>query len=165
MLTYRLKASILKDYGYSLIELLVALGVVAAVLLAAIPSFQGVYKKNALQLRVMEVKQIIRYARFKALTEGKELRLIPLNQNNWSQGIKLIETYSKDKNNIISLHEWSWNSTSITLQWHGFQSEHFVSFSPSIDGHVANGYFELSDGIQTRRLTLNRIARAKVEDQ
>ncbi|GGI77814.1 pilus assembly FimT family protein [Legionella impletisoli] len=153
----------LSHRGYSLIELLVALGVFAAILFAAIPSFEGTFKKNNLQIRIDDVKRIIHYARFKALTEGKALRLVPVNHQNWSEGVKLIESGRIDETKAASLHEWRWNSPRITVNWHGFQSNEYLTFSPTVNDQVANGYFEVSNGTQTYKLILNRIARIKVD--
>lgn len=152
-----------KNAGQSLIELLVALVILGIISCYAMSSMSLLHRKNALQKTADEIKQAIYFAKTEAVINAHTVTLTPLlEQGNWSLGMRLfidnnLHHYIKDSPFI---RVWSWNHKAIRISWHGFESEHYLRFSPDLLERTANGYFIIQDDLNNSvKIVLNRLAR------
>ena len=121
------------------------------------------HRKNALQKTADEIKQAIHFAKTEAVANARTVTLAPLfEKGNWSQGMRLfidnnLHHYIKD---TVFIRVWSWNHKAIRVSWHGFESEHYLRFSPDLLECTSNGYFMIQDDSNNSvKLVLNRLAR------
>ena len=156
-----------QPHGFTLIELVISLSIVATVLIFTIPFASSLHQKNQLQTRQDEIKAAIRFAKTQAQTIGKNLILTPLpNSNNWSKGMQLFIDNPKHRYtpDATILHEWQWNSSNVQMSWHGFQSNHYLLLAADSSRNATNGYFLIQANSQRPvKLVVNRLGRVRLE--
>ncbi len=133
---------------------------VSILLCFSIPFATSLYQKNQMQVIQDEIKSAIRFAKMRALIEGKNLMLMPLStSNDWSGGMQL-----RVDNRAPPLFVWHWSSPQIQVNWHGFQSHHILYFAVDNNRNATNGYFLIQSATQpTIKLIVNRLGRVKSE--
>ena len=146
----------LKIAGFTLVESLISLALFALLLLISIPYTARLYQKNQVQVIQDEIKGAIRFSRLRALSEGQDLVLMPrAASNDWSSGMQLMNSGHR-------LFEWHWASPQIHVTWHGFQSNHFLRFSPDANRYATNGYFFIqSASFPPVKIVVNRLGRVR----
>ncbi|AHE67333.1 GspH/FimT family pseudopilin [Legionella oakridgensis] len=154
-----------KHIGLTLIELLIGLAFLAMVLCCCIPSLDKNYQENQLQIVVVQIKNILQFARTQALLRGQTLALTPLpDANDWKKGMILFvdnprHLYSQ---NSEIIHEWHWNhSAEVDVLWQGFQSRHYLLFSPTLRQSTLNGYFLIKNKRIQQKLIVNRFGKVR----
>ena len=152
--------------GLSLIEMLVVL-LIFAVLAGFTPIFiKEVYRKNQRDVVADEIKLAIQYSKINALTKSHSVVLSPLAGHvGWSDGMALCldnELHQcADVEGLI--REWHWYHKGIQVNWFGFQSNHYLRFTPDLMGRAANGYFSITDpSMHELKLVVNRLGRCRV---
>ncbi|WP_419421081.1 pilus assembly FimT family protein [Legionella sp. D16C41] len=145
--------------GFTLIELLIVISIVSLLFLFSTSSDYQLYEKNQLQIISDKLKSAIRYGRYKALAQGTTLALVPLDNFNWSAGMVLFidnKKHKPDKENIIRV--WQQYTRTIKIDWQGFQSKHYLIFTPILKKAACNGHFTLSinNKIQ-KKIIVNRL--------
>lgn len=153
--------------GFSFIEVLTALiifGILSGYSLSLMPSL---HRKNQLEVMANEIKQAIHFAKIEALTHAHTITLTPLSEDaDWSAGMLLfvdnnIHHYTP-KTTLI--REWHWHSKALNVTWHGFESSHYLRFSPDLLERGANGHFVVQDNEKHQiKLVVNRLARVREE--
>lgn len=77
--------------GFTLVELMVTVVVVAILLTVAIPSFQEMIKNNRISISTNEFVDIVQFARTEAIKRGTSVMIKSTNSsvssNEWGQGI------------------------------------------------------------------------------
>jgi type IV fimbrial biogenesis protein FimT len=153
---------VLKTPGFSLIELLITLVIVGIIFGFSLPNNTSFNDKNKLDIIQNDIKSAIRFAKTQALISGRSIVLAPMD--NWSLGIVAFADNSTHqlKPDTPILHEWSWPSFNITIQWLGYQSKYYLLFSPDPHLNAVNGYFVLTSkrGLSAK-LVLNRMGRIR----
>ena len=119
------------------------------------------HQKNQSQVIQADIKGAIRYAKTKALIDGKSLVLKPLQDStDWSNGMQLFIDNATTDAELI--HEWRWTALCIHVTWHGFQSRRDLLFSSEISQNAVNGYFEIkTHSNQIVNLVVNRLGRVR----
>lgn len=129
----------------------------------AMPWAKSVYQKNRLQARVNALTTAILFARNTAFSKNVPMTLSPLpGTDDWSRGMILFvdnpEHRYSSKDHIIQA--WQWQSSNVQVQWQGFQSKRYLTFSSHLQQSTANGHFLLStdSGLQ-KKVYVTRLAR------
>lgn len=152
--------------GFTLLECLLSLALIAIIALFSIPLGVNWYTNNQLELRKQELITLINYARTKAYLLGENLTLTPLpGSEDWSKGALLFidnpnhQYTSNDK----LLHRWQWSEQTVQLQWYGFHSKRYLLFSPNFQQLATNGHFVIQTShFKPVLLTINRFARVVI---
>lgn len=154
--------------GFTLIELLMSMAVLVCLLLFSTQFSESFYKKNQLEWLANEIKTAVYFSKMQSYSRNQTLSLMPLaNTLNWSEGMKLVvdnpsHTYMSDSKIV---YEWRWNVPNTTITWQGFQGKKFLLFSPDIKTSDLNGFFIISNKANQRKVILNRLGRARGDEQ
>lgn len=144
----------MKKYaGFTLPELLIALTIVGAMTLLAVPSFKVFYKHQQIRYITQALTQSLSYARLQAVLRYQIILITPKEDYDWQKGW-VIET--KDNKQILrSFPEMPLEITSKNLQ----QTIKYIQVLPNgmTDGYP--GSFEYGN----TKLTFNRAGRTKLE--
>lgn len=155
----------IKDKGYTLIELLFVLGVFSALCFFSISSLTGLRHRNEEQVILDEIKSAIQFAKIQAVNLKQPLYLSALD-SNWSEGIGLFRMDYKSLKKIL-VQQWSWKHTSWDMTWSGVSGGKQIIIFSDIAQSMSNGRFILKN-TQTRKqivLTLNRLGRIKTKQE
>ena len=151
--------------GFTLIEVLLSLAILATVMCFSIPFASNLHQNNQIQARQDEIQAAIRYARTQSQLIGKNLILTPIsNSNYWSNGMRIFvdnpqHRYTPD---VQILHEWHWSSPNLQIIWHGFQSNNYLLFAADSSRNATNGYFLIQSQSQViLKLVVNRLGRVR----
>ena len=150
--------------GFTLVELLLALAIISIVLFFCMPFTGSFYKKNQLQLLSDEIQNAILYAKTEVLLHGTPLVLAPLpGSADWSKGLVLfVDTKNHQyAEGVAIMHEWHWRDSDIKIEWHGFQSKHYLLFARDISHSAINGHFLIRDNSKQHKLIINRLGRVR----
>ena len=151
--------------GVSLLELLVAMGLLSILLLVSVPVTTGFFSQNKLLIRKNEIISALNYARNKSVLSHNTLILKSISGGgDWSQGMYLYDSRntketSEDGEKI--LHVWKWSNNSISVAWHGFHSNHYILFNPRVSKLTASGHFTIRQDKTNHKekIVLNRFGR------
>ncbi|MCP0913512.1 MULTISPECIES: GspH/FimT family pseudopilin [Legionella] len=150
--------------GFTWIELLMALVIMATGFLLALPSLQASYERNHMETRLGEIETILRFARSQSLIQNQPLALTPLPAaNDWAKGMILFtdnakHTYQPDSK---IFHEWRWRASDLQITWHGFYAKHYLIFADNLCESAMNGYFLIKNKTQQYKLIVNRLGRVR----
>ncbi len=146
--------------GLTLIELLLSLGLVA---LMCCITYAWIGDPNQHLKQVAdELRGAIQFSRLQALDQGEPLRLMPLQDSeDWSSGMMLCT--ERQPNRVI--HQWYWGFNGLLVSWRGFQSTHYLRFTPHLSNSVINGTFTLKHRKQQMTLWVNRMGRVTMDKQ
>lgn len=151
------------ESGFSLIELLVTLTILGLLFVYGMCSMTMSYRKNALQKTADEIKLAVHFAKIEALTKEHTVTLAPLSkEGGWSTGMRLFVDNNKHDYNkeSVLIRIWSWHDKAIHVSWNGFESTHYLRFSPSLSERTANGSFMIQDDAHHEiKLVVNRLGR------
>lgn len=153
-----------KIKGFTFIELLVCLSMMAILGLLSLSSFKHFQERNQFEIRKNTLKEAILYAKQQSFILQKKLVLAGLNEGDWSTGLILFidspQHRYNEKKQLIK--QWNWSSSLVTIRWRGFHSGDYLVFSPELRQSALNGRFELigKDGGQMK-LILNRLGRIR----
>ncbi|MGC1182206.1 GspH/FimT family protein [Legionella sp.] len=153
----------MKIKGFTLLELLIILALIACLSVLGTASYSYLLRKNEQQVLVDELRTAVQYAKLQALILGKTVSLTPLDASlNWVHGMKL-STWNKKTNNSELLYQWQWHHPGWELTWSGARSSNRVIFSNNPTRAISNGHFTLlnADTRQNRVIILNRLGRIK----
>ena len=82
--------------GFTVVELMVTLAVAAILLSLGIPSFQSTAANSRLTTQANEMVTLFSLARSEAINRRTEVRVVPTNSADWSQGLSVIADANKD---------------------------------------------------------------------
>lgn len=156
----------LNTRGFTLLELLTALIVFGILCGFGLTYLSASQSKNQLQVVADEIKQAIHYAKIEALVNAHTVTLSPRTQNNdWSDGMLLFVDNQLHHNEPETklIREWKWRASAVHVHWHGFESSHYLRFSPNLMSRGCNGYFIIENNQSKRiKLVVNRLGRVYV---
>lgn len=156
----------MKQFGYSLLELLVALSIVTILLLLAVPSWQNWIIYHQEKIYVNQIVSALRFARAQAILNNTNVIYCASDDgqncgDQWSEG-QIIETTNNQR-----LRVFSSLPQTLHLKWQGsFALDNFIQFSAAGFTKEQQGSFYLcgkphSSGF---RIRVVRSGRAAVED-
>jgi len=82
--------------GFTLVELMVTLAVATILLMIATPSFLSIITNNRLTTQTNEMVTFFSLARSEAVNRRTEVRVVPTDPADWSQGLSVITDANKD---------------------------------------------------------------------
>lgn len=146
--------------GLTLFEILIVLLIVSIVAAFGLPFTARSYYVPTFSLIQKEIEQAIDYGIQESHVLGEPLRLVPLQNQNWTSGLRLVRE-SKEQ---FTLHLWQWPNFLAHVTWHGFLSNAYLRFTPELSQMAVNGYFtiESPEGIKSK-LIINRVGRLREE--
>jgi prepilin-type N-terminal cleavage/methylation domain-containing protein len=153
---------VVKKQGFSLIELLLGLSLLAALFVCGLLVAPSLYQTNKIQTVAYTLKTAINFAKTEALSTGESLVLAPLSASDWSKGMVLFVDHAHHHQwtpDVTSLHEWRWSDPNLRVIWRGFQSDNYLLFSPEMSRYAVNGYFLIFNKSQRIQLVVNRLGR------
>lgn len=154
----------MRNPGFTLIELLVCLAILCT-LFFFVPISSHFFQKNQAEVVSEEIKNAIRYARNVALIKGIPLTLAPLpGKSDWSDGMVLFVDNPKHQYDVREklIYQWQWHHPGIQVEWKGFRSTHYLTFSTHLTHSTANGaFYILGNHIVQRKLIINRLGRIR----
>lgn len=144
--------------GFSLIEVLMVLLLIALLCSFGLPFSSNWYQTQLGLVMVQDIKQAIHQATADALRFNEPLKLMPILGDNWSSGLVLRLERTGDIQ-----YQWQWKDTGYQVHWHGFQSNEYLRFAPDLNQSVLNGYFFIENvSHQGIKLVVNRLGRVRL---
>lgn len=90
------------QYGFTLIELMVTITVLAVILMLAVPGFRQLIESQRLRTAAFDMVADLTLARSEALKRGKDVTLKPLTSGTWVDGWQvLVGTEEVSKRNSV----------------------------------------------------------------
>ena len=86
--------------GFTLVELMIVITLLAVVAGIAVPSFRGMVADNRIAASTNSVVSALNYARSEALREGRRVEVSPRSESDWSRGVSVTQG-----NNILRVTE------------------------------------------------------------
>lgn len=92
-------------FGFTLIELMIAVAVLGVVATLAVPNFAAAIKRHQLTSHVDNYFFAIRYARAEAIRTSSEIEVLPIANEDWKSGIvvKFVDDASGDEGEVLRL--------------------------------------------------------------
>lgn len=150
--------------GFTLMELLLCLSLIAIIGFFSLTYIPSLYKKNHLEAITADIKTAIHTAKLQALVMGKTLALTRIpDAKDWSQGMLLFVDNDKHQftSDIKPLYQWHWKSTGTHVSWQGFSSRDYLLFATDLNSSVTNGSFKIQNNGQQVKLIVNRVGRVR----
>ena len=150
-------------HGYTLLELLITLGILSLLLLGGTYFSSTIWNNNKAENLERQIVNILQYSRNLALTTGKTVALNPI-ASDWSQGVILFvdnKSHRYQEGDEL-LRMWQWKIYPLMLKWEGFLSADFLIFSPQLMRATSNGHFTIyQKNIGLGHVVVNRLGRIK----
>ncbi|MCC5869836.1 MAG: GspH/FimT family pseudopilin [Gammaproteobacteria bacterium] len=147
--------------GFTLIELMIAIAVLAILVTVALPSFRTVIEGNRAATLANEVITALSYARAEAIRRGAPVTLCAsadqascANSTDWAAGWILV-----DESNVL-IRTWSQIPDSVTLT--GPANLVFVG-NGTLNQAPLQDFCLTVSAAQSRIIEVNRVGRARVE--
>lgn len=154
--------------GFTLLELLAALAIVAILLTVAIPSWQALLANTRANAATRQLMMAINYARSEAVTGGEVVTLCKSSDfkscgGSWSEG------YIASAADTEILRVFMPTHLGDRITWQGFPSSNYVQFSPSGFTMAQNGSFyycpENKDPRYARAVIVDQTGRARLSQE
>jgi type IV fimbrial biogenesis protein FimT len=87
----------MKHRGFTLIELMVVLAIIAIMLMLAAPSFQRTITQQKISTVASDLLASIMQARGEAIKNNQQTMITPLDSTNWSKGWRIFVDMDNDK--------------------------------------------------------------------
>ena len=164
--------------GYSTIELLTVLAIVAVLLGLALPEMSSMIARHRLKAAVSDLHGAIDLTRSQAIARGRRVQLVPLEPHgvNWGSGWVVFVDADGDRRpgpseEVIASHGplspdivTSFNFTSNQQPYYIAYNGDGRSCSDSSSMAARWGTISLHQGAQIRRIRINMLGRARVCD-
>jgi len=155
--------------GFTIIEVLTTVVIISGLFFILMPLGQSFFSKNLLEKRVNSISKAIKFARNKAVLDGKNIVLSGINdKDGWLSGMQMFidntGNYHFEPGDEM-IRKWQWEQRIIKVSWHGFSSDNYLLFSNKLKKSVLNGYFSLSQNNKVKsKIILNRLGRLRIEN-
>ena len=147
----------MRAHGFSLLELLVALALMAVLMLAATPSLRGIIASQRVSAVSVQLERALMLARQLAVNHQDDVNLCPQAGcgSSWQQPWQLLMGSQV-------LRQLPGASNSVTIQWRGSFGRAFPRYNS--DGTAAySGSFSVCLQSQCKKVILARTGRVRVE--
>lgn len=159
-----------QDRGFTLVELLIVLTVLAIVLAIAIPSFATSLESIRQRTQVNQLLADLNFARSRAITTRQPVSLCAgatscENLAIWSDQILVFDDL--EANGALDEHDVTLRTTRVaashTWKWRNFRQQRHMTYKPDGTTHSLNGSFILChQGIAMRKVVINLTGRARL---
>lgn len=160
-----------RDQGFTLVELLITISILAIVLTMAIPTFSTVTDSIRQRTQVNQLLADLNFARSRAITSRRTVSLCAGQTScdgvaRWKNQIIIFEDVNANgalDNNELPVrvstlagsHEWNWGN---------FRNQRHMSFKPDGTTHSLNGTFTLCRKNQAlRKIVINITGRTRLD--
>lgn len=131
----------LKDEGYTLIELLITLGLLAFLMILSVPGYQCIKATIDARIALYRLMSLVQYARSEAIRMGQRVIICKSNDGKtcsgeWSDG--QIVFINRKRPHILFVSGCVKRGK---LNFRAFQSSDFLQFTPSGTTFEQNGSF------------------------
>ena len=134
--------------GFTLIELMVVLAVIAILAMIGIPGFQTILQNSRMTSATNSLLSALQYARSEAVTQRAAVTVTPLDGADWASGALIMKS-------LIKLRETPPAATGVTVTG----SAASVTYQP--DGSTTTVTFTIGDSRpDTRQIKVNGIGQA-----
>ncbi len=160
--------------GFSLLELLVTIAMVAALFSIAMPSYDDFIKRYKIKAEVNKWLLALNFARQTAITSGNIITLCPSSNKlscgaSWREGaivfVDLNKNHIKDPNEIL-LHTFDSSFANQQVSWRAFQNRNYLQFQQNGFTWAQNGTFRICVAASTlqynRALIVTRSGRIRL---
>ncbi len=160
-----------QDQGFTLVELLVTLTVLAVVLAIAIPTFNSSLESVRQRTLVNQLLADLNFARSRAITTRRPVSLCAGaascdDQAMWSGQVLIFDDL--DANGMIDETDVTLRTTAVTpshsWKWRNFRQQRHMTFKPDGTTHSLNGTFILCrHETPLRKIVINITGRARLD--
>lgn len=152
--------------GFTLLEMLISLGLIAVLALLAMPYFHDFFSKETAQTEVAQLVRTVTLARQQALLANEKMTLCPYQVSfecgkNWSEGLLLLN----EAKEVITYLSFAQQAT-IHLNTFPAGYEYHLSFFADGNTHAQNGsfYYCPKEIKYAKRIVFNQAGRVYVTD-
>lgn len=85
-----------REGGFTLLELMVVIAILAILVALAVPSFNNLILRNRLHAAVQDISSVIDLARNEAIMRSHTVRLTPVNAADWGEGLQVLVDDERD---------------------------------------------------------------------
>jgi type IV fimbrial biogenesis protein FimT len=171
-----------RSAGFTLVELMVALAIVAIAISLAGPSFDGMFQRSRLASQTADLTSSFAYARSEALKRGVRVTVCKSADPTaaapvcsagatWNSGWIIFADNTQIAGNVAGTVDGAdqvlrinqaLNGAALTV---GAAFEHWIAFAPTgaaVGGSgVANGSFQICQGVHGQSITVNVMGRVQ----
>jgi type IV fimbrial biogenesis protein FimT len=152
--------------GFTLIEWMVCLAVLAILTAITLPMASSVFQRNHIDVLSHEIQNALQYTKNLVLSQGHPMIITPIpGTKDWSHGMIVFQDNANhqytDQDKIR--HQWDWHYPGVTINWNGFLSPDYLIFSNEIRQATSSGSFHVYlNGVEKKIITVNRIGHVRV---
>ncbi len=150
--------------GFTFLEVLIALSIMAILALFAMPQYQGFLSQHQARVEASQLSRMITFARQQAILRNDMITLCPYDLGkvcgeDWSLGLLVLD----NNNQMISEFLFE-NDAQVFLKTFPMGHEYVLQFSRSGDTKAQNGsfYYCPTDGLNATRIVFNQAGRVYV---
>ena len=114
-----------KQAGFTIIEIMVTLGVAAVLLSFGVPRFQGIMLSNRITTNTNLMIGSLNLARSEAIKRGARINVISNNTSNWKDGWEIEDDVSKEVLRVVAALNGSMDLTGAAS--YQYQPNGFIS--------------------------------------
>ncbi|UUZ49823.1 GspH/FimT family pseudopilin [Massilia sp. B-10] len=164
--------------GFSLLELLIVMAVVAVLASLALPGMHSVVRRYQLNAAVSDLVGAIDLTRSQAIARGRPVMLVPLERMgvDWGEGWVVFVDTNADRRpgpdeEVIASHGPLEMDLEFSTSFTGSRAPYYIAFNSagrgcsSTSGQArARGTLTLFQGSEVRRIRINMLGRVRVCD-
>lgn len=163
-----------KKSGFTLVELLVCIAVIAVISMWALPSFNALMARQELKNTQIKILQAIRVARYQAITYKAHIMICSsqdmqaCQNNQWNSGFVIFVNTNKNKqidNNETIIHRERLNLKYGNLKWTGFGNPTGLTFHSNLGLPISsNGTFLYCSTAQQahQQIIISKMAQTRI---
>lgn len=159
--------------GFTLLELLFTLGILATLLGLALPGFKQLHRNTEMDIHARELAQLLQLARVAAITRNSLVTLCRSSAGDacagqWQDGVLVFVDHDGDRrvdtdDEVLRYHQF--NGFEGKVRWRAFQNRQYLQITSQGFTRYQNGNFTLCPADRNpqfaRQLIVNRNARVR----
>lgn len=151
--------------GYTLIETLLGLALLAVLFVFSVMSYSSFMHRNDKQTLIDEINVAVQYAKAQAILLGNPVYLAPLSSTfNWSEGM-VLNQLNKHSGKMELLFQWQFHHPNWRMSWSGVNAAKNITLSNNPAKAISNGQFVLTNNHTKEEVViiLNRLGRIRIK--
>jgi prepilin-type N-terminal cleavage/methylation domain-containing protein len=155
--------SVQQRSGYTLVELLLGMSLVALLIALASVALSDLYYKSKIRSFQNRLSSAIQRARIVAMLQQQNIVLSPIS-NDWNKGFQICKSGHKldvcEGGESLYIQQ---SSLRASVKWRGFQNSNYLLFHRSPAHMAVNGVFYISKGRYSARIRVNKLGLSTIE--